>query len=91
MECTIAQLLALAFLVPAVVVFVVAYRHALRHWLAKPASLPVAVIASRHEATHHADFGRRFHAFAIATAFSSVFIMALIAVAMVLTAIIANA
>lgn len=91
MESTAAQLLLLAFLVPAGTVFVVAYRYALRHWLARPtASLPVAVVASRNESAHRADFGRRFHAFAIATAFSSVFIMGLIAFAMVLTAIIAS-
>lgn len=90
MESMAAKLLLLAFLVPAVAVFVVAYRYALRNWLTRPTALPVAVVASRHESTHRADFGRRFHAFAIATAFSSVFIMALIAFAMVLTAIIAS-
>ncbi len=90
MESTAAKLLLLAFLIPAGAVFVLAYRYALQHWLARPAAtLPVAVVASRHETTHRADLGRRFHAFAIAAAFSSVFIMALIACAMVLTAIIA--
>jgi len=93
MESAVAKLLLLAFLVPAAAVFVVAYRHALRHWLIRPnaaATLPIAVIASRNEATHRPDLGRHFHAVAIATAFSSVFIMGLIALAMVLTAIVAS-
>lgn len=86
-----AKLLLLAFLAPAAAVFVVAYRHALRHWLVKPAAaLPVAVVASRNASAHRVDLGRRFHAFAIATAFSSVFIMGLIACAMVLLAIVAS-
>lgn len=92
MESAVAQLLLLAFLIPAAAVFVVAYRHAMRHWLAKPSSaLPVAIVAERNATAYRADLGRRFHAVAIATAFASVFIMALIAVAMVLTAIIATA
>jgi len=91
MESTVAKLLLLAFLVPAATVFVVAYRYALRNWLARPAaSLPVAVVASRNESAHRPDLGRRFHAFAIATAFSSVFIMGLVAFAMVLIAIVAS-
>jgi hypothetical protein len=91
MDSMAAKLLLLAFLAPAIAVFVVAYRYALRNWLAKPAAtLPVAVVASRNEASHRADLGRRFHAFAIATAFSSVFIMGLIACAMILTAIVAS-
>ena len=92
MESVVAKLLLLAFLIPAGAVFVVAYRHAMRHWLVRPTpTLPVAVVATRNEAAHRADLGQRFHAVAIATAFASVFIMGLIALAMVLTAIIASA
>jgi hypothetical protein len=92
MESVVAKLLLLAFLIPAGAVFVVAYRHAMLHWLEKPTvTLPVAVVATRNEAAHRPDLGRRFHAVAIATAFASVFIMGLIALAMVLTAIIASA
>jgi hypothetical protein len=91
MDSMAAKLLLLAFLAPAAAVFVVAYRHAMRSWLARPTTgLPVAVVASRNESAHRVDLGRRFHAFAIATAFSSVFIMGLIAFAMVLTAIVAS-
>lgn len=91
MDTMAAKLLLLAFLAPAAAVFVVAYRHAMRNWLNKPAvGLPVAVVASRNDSAHRADLGRRFHAFAIAAAFSSVFIMGLIAFAMVLTAIVAS-
>jgi hypothetical protein len=92
MESVVAKLLLLAFLIPAAAVFVVAYRHAMRHWLVKPqVTLPIAVVATRNEAAHREDLGRRFHAVAIATAFASVFIMGLVALAMVLTAIIASA
>ncbi len=86
-----AKLLLLAFLAPAAAVFILAYRHAMRNWLSKPTTgLPVAVVASHNESAHRSDLGRRFHAFAIAAAFSSVFIMGLIACAMILTAIVAS-
>lgn len=91
MESTVATLLLLAFLVPAGTVFVVAYRHAMRTWLATPAMhLPGAVIASRHARLYRGDLGRCFHAAAIATAFASVFVMGLIAIAMVAIAIVAS-
>jgi hypothetical protein len=91
MESMIAKLMLLAFLLPAGAVFVVAYRHALHTWLVKPTvELPGAAIASHHEVLHRPGFARRFHAAAIACAFSSVFIMGLIAIAMVLTAIVAQ-
>jgi hypothetical protein len=91
MESMVAKLLLLAFLLPAGAVFVVAYRHAMHTWLVKPAvELPGAAIASHHEALYRPGFSRRFHAAAIATAFASVFIMGLIALAMVLTAIVAS-
>lgn len=90
MESMIAKLMLLAFLLPAGAVFVVAYRHAMQIWLVKPApDLPGAAIASRREVLYRPGFARRFHAAAIATAFASVFIMGLIALAMVLTAIVA--
>ncbi|MBI4956908.1 MAG: hypothetical protein HY908_33135 [Myxococcales bacterium] len=41
-------------------------------------------------ATHREDLGRGFHAAATATAFASVFLMGLVALAMVLTAIVAS-
>lgn len=92
MESMVAKLLLLAFLLPAGAVFVVAYRHAMHTWLVKPTvELPGAAVASHHAALYRAGFARRFHAAAIATAFASVFIMGLIAVAMVLTAIVASA
>jgi len=89
MGSPVATLLVLAFLVPAGVVFVIAYRHALRHWLVRPdAHLPPAVVASSHVVFARRDAGRRFHAAAIATAFASVFVMGAIAAAMVITAIV---
>ncbi len=92
MDSTAAKLVLLAFLAPTAAVFVIAYRHALRSWLARPSGqLPLAVVASRHGAFDRGDLGRRFHAVVIAIAFSSVFIMGLIAVALVLTAIVASA
>ncbi len=92
MESMVAKLLLLAFLLPAGAVFVVAYRHALHSWLAKPTvELPGAAIASHRAAIYRRSFGQRFHAAAIATAFASVFIMGLIALAMILTALVAVA
>lgn len=92
MDSPAAMLLLVAFLAPAAAVFVVAYRHALRSWLAAPAiELPVAVVARHRDVPRRRDLGRRFHAAAIATAFASVFVMGLIAVAMVVTALVAAA
>lgn len=92
MESMVAKLLLLAFLLPAGAVFVVAYRHALHSWLVKPAvELPGAAVASHREAIYRHGFARRFHAAAIATAFASCFIMGLIALAMILTALVAVA
>ena len=91
MESMIAKLMLLAFLLPAGAVFVVAYRHAMHSWLVKPAiELPGAALARNHEVLHRPEMSRRFHAAAIATAFASVFIMGLIAVAMILTAVVAQ-
>lgn len=90
MDSTAAKLLMLAFLVPAAAVFVVAYRHALSSWLDRPeGELPGAVIASRHAVLHRRSRARRFHAAAIAAAFASVFIMGLLACAMLVTALVA--
>lgn len=91
MESLTAKLLLLAFLLPAAAVFVVAYRHALHTWLIKPSvDLPAAVIASHRQVLHGPGFIVRFHAAAIAIAFASVFIMGLIALAMVLIAVVAS-
>jgi hypothetical protein len=92
MESLTAKLILLAFLLPAGAVFVVAYRHALHTWLLRPAvELPGAAIASHRAVLHGPGLVRRFHAAAIAIAFASVFIMGLIALAMVLIAIVASA
>lgn len=99
MVSTAATLMLLAFLLPTTVVFVISYRHALRTWLVPRASteLPVATaIASgattraRPRSTPAVSFSHRFHAAIIATAFASVFTMALIALALVATAIAAT-
>ena len=85
-----AKLLLMAFLLPAAVVFVLAYRHALRHWLTRPDEhVPRAAIASRNLVLDRRDVERRFHAAAIGTAFASVFVMSAIAAAMVVTTLLA--
>lgn len=86
----LATLVLLGFLFPAVAVFVYAYRHALDTWLVRPgADLPQAAVASHHAVFTRRETARRLHAVAIATAFSSVFVMAMVALAMVVTALIA--
>lgn len=79
------ELVIAGFLIPAAIVFVISYRHALRHWLrpVEPTPLPTAAIASAPRPWNRAAAVRRFHAVAIAAAFASVSIMALIAVALV--------
>lgn len=83
MSSSLVQLALAGFLLPALVVFVVAYRHALRHWLRPSAPLPEAAIASQRARLGRAGLSRRFHAFAIATAFASVSLMGLIAISMI--------
>jgi len=90
MGSAFASLVVLGFLIPAGAVFVYAYRHALHTWLVRPdAALPPATLASHHAVLSRREAGRRFHAAAIATAFASVFVMGMIAVAMIVTAIVA--
>ena len=89
MGSTAATLLLLGFLAPTVVVFVISYRHAMRTWLAPPLApaLPVATVVGHRRVADSVPLARRFHATVIAIAFASVFTMALIAVALVATAI----
>ncbi len=81
------QLLIAGALVPAVLVFTMAYRHALTHWLAPVhADLPPAAVAGRPLAAP-APFSRRFHAAAIALAFVSMALMALMFLAILAVAL----
>ena len=90
MGSSVAQLLVLAFVVPAGIVFVLSYRHAMRHWLNRPdAHVPPAVVASGHGLFARREAGKRFHAAVIGAAFASVVVMSMIAAAMVVTAIMA--
>jgi hypothetical protein len=86
-----ATLILLAFLLPTVAVFVLSYRHALRTWLVPRGAieLPVATLlgAGRPHGAPPVSFARRVHAAIIAVAFASVFTMAMIALALVATAI----
>ena len=82
-----AELMVVAALIPAMIVFVVAYRHALTHWLAPVhAELPPAAVAGRPLAPH-APVWRRFHAAAIALAFVSMAMMALMFLAILAIAL----
>jgi hypothetical protein len=84
-------LVLLGFLAPAGVVFVLAYRHALRHWLIRPGkNLPAAVVATHRGSLRRRSDIRCFHAVAIASAFTSIFVMSGLAVAMVIVAIVAG-
>ena len=84
---TAAELMVVAALIPAMIVFVVAYRHALTTWLAPVhADLPPAAVAGRPLAPP-APFGRRFHAAAIALAFVSMAMMALMFLAILAVAL----
>lgn len=87
MTSLVGKLLVAGFLVPAAVVFAVAYRHALRHWLRPVAPIPTATIASQRGAFDRVGAARHFHAAAIATAFASVSVMTLIAVTLIVVAI----
>jgi hypothetical protein len=84
---TAAELMVVAALIPATIVFVVAYRHALTHWLAPvQAELPSAAVAGRPLAPP-ASFWRRFHAAAIALAFVSMAMMVLMFLAILAVAL----
>ena len=84
---SIAHVVLASALVPAAVVFGLAYRHALEHWLAPTeVALPVAIVAARPRDAR-IGFTRRFHAAAIALAFVSLALMALMAVGMVVLAV----
>jgi hypothetical protein len=86
-----ATLVLAVFLLPTVAVFVLSYRHALRTWLAPrgQVELPVATVVrpGADGGAPTVSFAQRFHAAIIATAFASVFTMAMIALALVATAI----
>ena len=77
------------FLVPALVVFVVGYRYALRTWLAPRLGpeLPVATVVGRPAPATRIPFDHRVHATILGVAFASVFTMGLVAVAVVATVI----
>jgi|GEM_PF-2675262 len=84
MSSVLAKVVLAGFLGPAAVVFVISYRHALRHWLRPAAPIPTAAVVARGANTSdRGAAGRQVHAIAIATAFASVSIMGLIAVALV--------
>ncbi len=84
---TLPQLLVAGALVPAVLVFTMAYRHALTHWLAPiGGELPPAAIGGRPPAPP-SPLSRRFHAAAIALAFVSMAMMALMFVAILAIAL----
>jgi|JI10StandDraft_1071094.scaffolds.fasta_scaffold100098_2 hypothetical protein len=68
-------------LVLAAVVFVLAYRHALAHWLSPVGgALPLATLVGQR-ARRRFSVGRHFHATIIALAFVSTALMAVMAVA----------
>ena len=85
MGSTAATLVLFGFLVPALVVFVVGYRYALRTWLIPRLGpeLPVATVVGRPAPAARIPFDHRVHATIIGVAFASVFTMGLIAVALV--------
>lgn len=70
-------------LVPAMVVFVLAYRHALAHWLSPVgAALPLATVLGQRPRPRFGAW-RHVHAAIIALAFVSTALMAMITVAIV--------
>lgn len=85
-----AKLLVLAFLIPVGAVFSLAYRHALRNWLVRAdEGLPTAIVASHHAVLARRGSSRRFHAVVIAAAFTSIFIMSVLAMAMIVVSVVA--